>query len=67
MASTRKSPAIVYEDGEPTAVIVDIDDYQELLERAEDADDLQALQEMRRRPLQFRKLSDFLAEHEHGV
>ena len=30
-------------------------------------EDLRALQEMRRRPLKFRKLSDFLAEREQGV
>ena len=67
MAPHRKSPAIVYEDGRPSAVILGIDEYEELLERAEDVDDLRALHEMRRRPLEFRKLSDFLAEHEQGV
>ncbi len=67
MAPYRKSPAIVYEDGKPSAVILDIDEYEELLERAEDVEDLQALQDMRRRPLEFRTLGEFLAEHEQGV
>ena len=67
MAPHRKSPAIVYEDGKPSAVILDIDEYEELLERAEDVEDLRALQDMRHLPLEFRKLSEFLAEHEQGV
>jgi len=62
MAPKRKSPAIVYEDGEPSAVILDIDDYEELLERAEDVEDLRALRDMRRRRPRFRTLDEFLAE-----
>jgi hypothetical protein len=33
----RKSPEIVYRDGKPTAVIIDINEYQEMLERLEGA------------------------------
>ena len=62
-----KQPELIYRDGEPVAVIVDIDSYEEMLERLEDADDLQALQEMRKRPLQFRTLEEFLQEHTPSV
>ncbi len=61
--SERKTPEIVVRDGKPRAVIVDIDEYQELLERVEDAHDLKMLAEMRKRPLKFRKLSEFLREY----
>jgi hypothetical protein len=58
----RKGPEIVFREGKPTAVILDIDDYQEMLERLEDAEDLRMLAEMRQKPLKFKRLEDFLAE-----
>ena len=55
-----KSPDIIFRDGKPSAVVLDIDDYQELLERLEDSEDLKALTEMRKKPLKYKKLEDFL-------
>jgi PHD/YefM family antitoxin component YafN of YafNO toxin-antitoxin module len=63
----RKIPEIVLREGKPSAVILDIDDYREMLERLEDIEDLNMLTEMRKRPLKFRKLDDFLKEHRAGV
>ncbi len=63
----RKIPEIVLREGKPSAVILDIDDYREMLERLEDIEDLNMLTEMRKRPLKFRKLDDFLKEHQVGV
>jgi hypothetical protein len=48
-------------------VIIDIDDYQEMLERLEDAEDLKMLAEMRQKSLNFKKLEDFLAEYKPVV
>ena len=48
--------------GKPTAVILGIEEYRELLERVEDAEDLKTLKAMRKRPLKFRKLDDFLKD-----
>jgi PHD/YefM family antitoxin component YafN of YafNO toxin-antitoxin module len=59
----RESPEIVIRDGEPVAVILDIDEYREILERLEDMEDLKTLEEMRSKPLQFRRLDDFLKEY----
>ena len=56
----KKDPEIVMRGGKPTAVILGIEEYRELLERVEDAEDLKALKAMRKRPLKFRKLEDFL-------
>jgi len=59
---TRKDPEIVMRGGKPTAVILGIEEYRKLLEQAEDAQDLKALTAMRKRPLKFRKLEDFLKD-----
>jgi PHD/YefM family antitoxin component YafN of YafNO toxin-antitoxin module len=63
----KKAPEIVLREGKPSAVILDIDDYREMLERLEDLEDLDMLKEMRKRPLKFRKLEDFLREYQPGV
>jgi len=58
----RTPPEIVFRQGKPTAVILDIEEYRELLERLEDAEDLKVLAAMRKKPLKFRKMEDFLKE-----
>lgn len=63
----KKEPEIIFRGGKPAAVIIDIDVYQEMLERLEDADDLKILAEMRQEPLKFKKLEDFLAEYKPVV
>ncbi len=63
----KKAPEIVLREGKPSAVILDIDDYREMLERLEDLEDLDMLKEMRKRPFKFRKLEDFLKEYQPGV
>ena len=59
----RKEPEIIFRGGKPAAVIIDIDEYQEMLERLEDAEDLKILTEMRQKPVNFKRLDDFLAEY----
>ena len=63
----RKVPEIILSEGKPTAVILDIDEYQEMLERLEDVDDLKMLEEMRKKPLKFRRLEDVLREYSPSV
>jgi prevent-host-death family protein len=58
----RKEPEIIFRGGKPAAVIIDIDEYREMLERLEDAEDLKILADMRQKPVKFKKLEDFLAE-----
>jgi PHD/YefM family antitoxin component YafN of YafNO toxin-antitoxin module len=60
MRPRRVEPEIVLRNGKPAAVILDIAQYEELLERAEDTYDLARLRGMRAKPLHFRKLGDFL-------
>lgn len=63
----RKPPEIILREGKPTAVILDIDEYQEMLERLEDFEDIKLLKKMRQKPLRFRRLEEFLKEYTPGV
>jgi hypothetical protein len=62
-AKRRSAPEIGLRNGKPAAVIIDIEHYRELVERAEDAEDIRALEAMRRKPIRFRKLDDFLKSY----
>ena len=67
-ARTKRKPLeIVLKSGKPKAVILDIDEYRAMLERLEDLEDLKILEDMRKKPLKFKKLVDFLEEHHAGV
>jgi prevent-host-death family protein len=60
-------PQVVMRNGRPDAVIIDIKDYQKLLERLEDKEDLADLIKMRKGSLRFRKFDEFLAEHNNAL
>jgi hypothetical protein len=62
MKATLAEPEIVTRKGKPVSVIIPIKVYQELLERAEDAADVAWLRRVRRKPLHYRPLEDYLAE-----
>jgi PHD/YefM family antitoxin component YafN of YafNO toxin-antitoxin module len=63
----KKEPELILRGGKPIAVILDIDAYQEMLERLEDVEDLKMLAKLRQKPLKFKKLEDFLKEYPPGV
>jgi len=65
--TTKKVPELIYREGRPAAVILDINEYKEMLERLEDIEDLRMLEEMRKKPLRFRKMEDFLKEYQPSV
>lgn len=62
MKAKRKKPQVILKNGKPNAVILDIRDYQEMLERLEDAHDLKQLRRMRSRPMKFRLLEEVLKD-----
>ena len=62
MKATLAEPEIVTRNGKPVSVIVPIKDYEELLERVEDVEDIAWLRRARRKPLHYRPLEDYLAE-----
>lgn len=61
----EKEPQLVIVKGKPVAVIIDIHDYEELLERLEDAEDLAELKKLREESLQFRSFEECLKESEN--
>ena len=62
-----RSHEIILKDGEPKAVIIDIKEYQDMLERLEDIEDLKVLQRIRQKPLRFRKFEEFIKEYKPSV
>jgi len=65
MKATLSEPEIVTRKGKPVSVIIPIRDYEELLERVEDSDDVAWLKRARKKPLHYRPLEDYLAGRNH--
>ncbi len=59
---TLPEPEIVTRKGKPVSVILAIADYQELLERVEDVEDVAWLKQARSKPQKYRPLEEYLAE-----
>ena len=62
MKAIRRQPEIVTRNGKPVSVILPIKEYEELLERAEDAEDVAWLKQTRRKKLNYRPLEEYLAK-----
>ena len=58
---------MIYKGGKPTAVILPLAEYEELLERLEDVADLQWLQKARLQGFTYRPFSDYLKENKRRV
>jgi PHD/YefM family antitoxin component YafN of YafNO toxin-antitoxin module len=62
MKATLAKPEIVVRNEKPVSVIIPLQDYQELLERAEDAEDTAWLRDVREKPKHYRPLEEYLAQ-----
>jgi PHD/YefM family antitoxin component YafN of YafNO toxin-antitoxin module len=62
MKATIREPEIVTRNGKPVSVILPIKEYKELLERAEDAEDIAWLKRARRKKQHYRPLEEYLSE-----
>jgi hypothetical protein len=62
-----KEPEMIYKGGKPTAVILPMAEYEDLLERAEDAADLQWLRKIRNQGVSYRPFSEYLKETKQRV
>jgi hypothetical protein len=62
-----KEPEMIYKGGKPTAVILPLADYEELLERIEDAADLRWLRKTRSQEATYRPFSEYLKENKRRV
>lgn len=61
MKAAPPEPEIVTKKGKPVSVILPIKQYQEMLERLEDAEDVAWLKKARRKKLYYRPLEDVRA------
>jgi hypothetical protein len=57
-----REPEIVTRRGKAVSVIIPIKDYEELLERAENAIDIAWLKRARKKPLKYRPMQEYLAD-----
>ena len=62
MRTTNREPEVIVRNGKPISVILPIEEYEELLERAEDAEDIAWLRRARRKKLHYRPLEEYLAD-----
>ncbi|WP_461784918.1 type II toxin-antitoxin system prevent-host-death family antitoxin [Prosthecobacter sp.] len=62
MKAAFAEPEIITKKGKPVSVILPIKDYQEMLERLEDAEDVTYLKKARTKPLHYRPLENVLAD-----
>ncbi len=60
MSRLAKEPDLITRGGKPIAVILPIKDYEAILDRLEDAEDVAYLTKIRSKPLSFRPLADYL-------
>ncbi|MGH8092499.1 MAG: type II toxin-antitoxin system prevent-host-death family antitoxin [Chthoniobacterales bacterium] len=67
MKAANSEPEVVTRNGKPVSVILPIKAYKELIERAEDAEDIAWLRKMRKKPLRYRPLSEYLADRKTRV
>ena len=58
---------VINDTGKKTGVFLSMDEYEELLERAEDTEALVMLKRMREEPSETRSFDDFLDEYSHHV
>jgi len=63
----KAKPQVVMKDGRPSAVIIDINDYRELLERLEDKEDLADLEKIRMEGIQVRRFEDYLTDRNNAL
>lgn len=62
MSTIISKTQVVLRDGKPKAVVLDIKEYERLLETAEEKEDLAELRRMKKRKTVFRELKAFLQE-----
>lgn len=62
MATITDGPQVLYKNGKPRAVVLDIRDYTKLLELVADKEDLAELQQIKKTKLSFRDFQEYLKD-----
>jgi len=65
--SARNKPELIYNNGKPVKVILDIKRYKQMLEELEDWKDIQDLEEIKKKNLGSITLSEYLAGRKKDV
>jgi PHD/YefM family antitoxin component YafN of YafNO toxin-antitoxin module len=55
-----RKPDFVYRNGKPVSVILNISDYENMLEKLEEMEDLKLLKQIREKPLEFNEIDDVI-------
>ena len=63
MTTVIEKPKIIRKNGRPTAVVLDIRKYQQLLDLLEDKNDLAELQKIKKSRTSFREFKEYLKEN----
>jgi len=63
----NKEPQLVIRNGEPCPAIFDLEEYEKMLERLAEFDDLRVLQEVRKKGLKLRSLDHLPKEYRRAV
>ncbi|MEK7077952.1 MAG: hypothetical protein AAB911_00085 [Patescibacteria group bacterium] len=61
--STLLKERIIFKNGKPQAVVLDIDRYKKLLEIAQEKEDLAELRQIKKSKTYFRDLQDYTKDH----
>ncbi len=64
---SSKNPEVIYRNNKPVSVIIDLEEYKKMLERLDDIEDIAFINDIKNKPLKFRKLDDFLIEFDSNV
>jgi PHD/YefM family antitoxin component YafN of YafNO toxin-antitoxin module len=67
MKAANSEPEIVTRNGKAVSVILPIKKYQEMIERLEDAEDVAWLRKIRKKPLHYRPLEEYLSDRKARV
>ncbi|MCX6152721.1 MAG: hypothetical protein NT007_01030 [Candidatus Kapabacteria bacterium] len=62
---TEIKPDFVYRNDKVVAAIIDIDIFNELIEKFEDEEDIAYLKEARNKTMDYRKFGEYLTEREN--
>ena len=57
-----KSREFIYRNNKPVSVILDIKEYEKLLEQIEDIEDIEFIKNLKKEKLEFRSFDGFLEE-----
>lgn len=65
LSISKIKPDFIFRDKKPVAAIIDIDVFNDIIERLEDEEDIAFLKQARENVLEFRDFGEFLAEQKN--